>query len=87
MTLVIVAAAGVAFAIWCIQTTIHHSPTQPAEPSNLDHHDGHGDHCTVPFCDNPITIRLNVAHDYWPFCLNHGLPYLTEGLRDKEDAS
>lgn len=41
--------------------------------------------CSVEFCDVHPTISLHVGHESWEFCVEHGLPYLTEEL--KEEAS
>lgn len=37
--------------------------------------------CSAPLCAEPATLGVSVGHDYWPLCVGHGLPLLTEGLR------
>lgn len=57
------------------------------EPVRLDAADGIHTHrpapakrCSVPFCDDPVQVNLHVGHDWWTFCMAHGLPYLTDRL-------
>ena len=35
--------------------------------------------CSVPYCDNDVTINLRVGLETWPFCIGHGTPYLIGG--------
>lgn len=36
--------------------------------------------CTVPFCDEPVSVHVYAGDEWWTFCQMHGTPYLTEGL-------
>jgi hypothetical protein len=45
-------------------------------------------HCAVEFCDAPVAAHVHAADEWWTFCLEHGLPYLTEGFKgNKEDVA
>lgn len=45
------------------------------------------DRCSVLVADNglpcnePATVSVHAGHDYWPMCIGHGLPFLTEEMR------
>jgi hypothetical protein len=41
------------------------------------------ENCTVPFCPETVVVHIGAGSDRWPFCLTHGMPYLT----DQEAAS
>lgn len=34
------------------------------------------EHCSVPFCHDEVVVHIPAGFDRWPFCLNHGMPYL-----------
>lgn len=39
------------------------------------------EHCTHHDCNNPVTTHVHAGHDWWPFCAEHGIPYLTKGMK------
>ena len=79
-------AVAVAVAYLAAGPLVHRAPTQTPDTSTLDALDGVKPvkACTVPLCDDPVSIHLHVGHEWWTFCMAHGMPYLTDGLRDRK---
>lgn len=37
------------------------------------------EHCSVALCADEVSIHIRAARETWPFCLEHGMPYLVSG--------
>jgi hypothetical protein len=47
----------------------HDEPTTPTRAN-----------CAVALCDDEPSIHIYASEEFWSFCVDHGLPYLTEEL-------
>ena len=36
--------------------------------------------CAVALCDDEPTVHIYASDEFWSFCQEHGMPYLTEDL-------
>jgi len=78
-SLFVLGVVVVAGALYALAGILHAATIDDAEPSTLDALDGLRECCSVPFCDDPVTVHIHVGYgDTWLFCLEHGTPYLTQ---------
>jgi hypothetical protein len=79
LTLFGFAVLSVAFIVY----EVRRAPLRPSEPSSWDVLDGVGRrHCSVRGCDTIPTVNVHAGRDWWPFCAEHGTPYLLDPDRD-----
>lgn len=64
---------------WCVTAIYNHAPEQEPQESEWDARD-RGQRCTVEGCRVEASVHVHAGHDWYPFCAEHGTPYLTEGL-------
>ena len=70
--------AGWTFTLGLARAAARPHTHRPADANPSTGSAGRCTTCTVPFCDEPVQIHVHAGHDWWTFCLTHGLPYLRE---------